>query len=503
MSHLVICYKRRTDKRYAYSLNKQLQDAGFTTWIGTSELRAREDWREDTDQAIRDSFAMIVIVTPDAVRSQYVTYMWSFALGLGIPVIPVQYKGADLHPRLEAEGLLDFTGDTSYAWDVLVGRLRDQEARHNAARIPHPPDAPPVIKYLVEALNSRKPAERKAAIITLSQNDHPAAAHALAQAIKHHFYDVRIAAAFELLHRSGTDSRVAPALVEALHDKDEDVRCRAAEALGEIGDVQSAAGLIEGLRDRSEAVRRVAAAALEEIGSGVISELLEGLRDTNWDVREQIAHILARVADQTAVPGLIAALRDEREDVRWRAADLLGDLGDTAAVKPLIEALYDQSYSVLWAVARALGKLGDVRAVLGLMDILDDENSWVRQAAAEALGKIGDTRAVPGLMEALHDEERRVRWAAAEALGRIADGRAVSDLIHVLYDEERRVRWATAEALGKIGDMHAVPALARALFDEDLLVRFKVKKALERIGTPEALLAVQAANDGRGNNQIA
>ena len=46
-------------------------------------LRPGSDWRQEIDRAIRDSFVLIVVVSPDSKASEYVTYEWAFALGLG------------------------------------------------------------------------------------------------------------------------------------------------------------------------------------------------------------------------------------------------------------------------------------------------------------------------------------------------------------------------------------------------------------------------------------
>ena len=60
------------------------------------------------------------------------------------------------------------------------------------------------------------------------------------------------------------DSRVVPALLEALKDEDVDVRQAAAEALGKLGDSRSVPALVEALKDEIADVRRTAAEALEE-----------------------------------------------------------------------------------------------------------------------------------------------------------------------------------------------------------------------------------------------
>ena len=69
------------DVDFADVVRARIQSAGFASWIDLEGLRAGEDWRQDIDQGIRDSTALITIMTPAAKESPCVTYEWAFALG--------------------------------------------------------------------------------------------------------------------------------------------------------------------------------------------------------------------------------------------------------------------------------------------------------------------------------------------------------------------------------------------------------------------------------------
>ena len=75
----------------------------------------------------------------------------------------------------------------------------------------------------------------------------------------------------ESLNKIGLDAKATvPALIEALKDKDKDVRRDAAKALGIIGPTAKAAvpALIEMLKDKDVYVRRSAEGALDKIKDG-------------------------------------------------------------------------------------------------------------------------------------------------------------------------------------------------------------------------------------------
>jgi putative protein kinase ArgK-like GTPase of G3E family len=124
MSQQVFISYKREDVDFANNLMRQIEKEGFTAWIDSEQLRAGQDWVIGIDTAIQNCFAVIVILTPQAKMSDYVTYEWSFALGLGKTVIPILKEKTDLHPRLIHTHSLDFTG-ASRPWHDLIKRLRE------------------------------------------------------------------------------------------------------------------------------------------------------------------------------------------------------------------------------------------------------------------------------------------------------------------------------------------------------------------------------------------
>jgi TIR domain len=70
-------------------------------WIDYSGLSAGEVWRREIDEAIKRSSLIIVLVSSDSVNSQYVTYEWAYALGMGRRILPILLEDTALHPRLE------------------------------------------------------------------------------------------------------------------------------------------------------------------------------------------------------------------------------------------------------------------------------------------------------------------------------------------------------------------------------------------------------------------
>jgi HEAT repeat protein len=102
-----------------------------------------------------------------------------------------------------------------------------------------------------------------------------------------------------------------PALIEALKDKDNQIRISAAWALGSIGETAKAAipALIEALKDHNSRFRAIAGEALGAIGGeakAAIPALMEALKDKDRIVRRSAAEALKRISTSsqpaTSVP---------------------------------------------------------------------------------------------------------------------------------------------------------------------------------------------------------
>jgi hypothetical protein len=195
--------------------------------------------------------------------------------------------------------------------------------------------------------------------------------------------------------------KAEPALIEALKDKDEDVRWLAAQNLGSIDPGEGAfQALCDVLKNRQEGTR----------------------------VRASAAYSLGRIrADvRAAVPALSEALDSEDALLRVNAAASLVKIEPSLnkeSLKILLGGLEDNRSFVRNSAIRTIGQMGqDAReAVPELASALRDEDKWCRLAAAHALEGMGSDarRAVPALYDALKDEDERLREAARSALDKI------------------------------------------------------------------------------------
>jgi len=134
---------------------------------------------------------------------------------------------------------------------------------------------------------------------------------------------------------------------------------------------------------------------LEEVRSDeAIPGLLKLVEHSVSDVRRRAADALGKIGDSQAIPELLKLVEDsDSSTVRSSAADALGKIGDSQAIPGLLKLVEDSDFSVRRRAADALGQIGDSQAIPGLLKLVEDSDSSVRSRAADALGKIAKQHA--------------------------------------------------------------------------------------------------------------
>ncbi|MBW4455549.1 MAG: HEAT repeat domain-containing protein [Nostoc indistinguendum CM1-VF10] len=149
-------------------------------------------------------------------------------------------------------------------------------------------------------------------------------------------------------------------------NKDENFNIITIAVLGDIGASAAPAVpvLNKLLNDRRENIRIVVVYVLGQIiGKDWVRPLIEALKDKNNDVRSSATHALGMIG-KDAVPSLIIALQNRDSKVRAGAADALGKIGtDAKSADPsLIVALEDPDSKVRASAANALKQIRTSRS---------------------------------------------------------------------------------------------------------------------------------------------
>jgi len=151
-----------------------------------------------------------------------------------------------------------------------------------------------------------------------------------------------------------------------------------------------------------------------------VEGLIEALKDKDWEVRSSAAKALVKIGEP-AVPALVEALQSEDEHVWSSAIYILGEIGEIA-VEPLLSVLTkNKDEDVLSRVVPTLGRIGQP-AVQHLRVALKESrfNGDGQLYAAIALEGIGKTT-IDCLQMLVMDENPAVRHVASKALLKFAE----------------------------------------------------------------------------------
>lgn len=242
---------------------------------------------------------------------------------------------------------------------------------------------------------------------------------------------------------------------------------KAAEVLGEIGDICAVEPLIEALKNENSALRKKAAAALGEIKDiRATKPLITALRDKKCGVREEAALALGKIKAPLGVQPLINIIKSEKWiSVKKNACWSLGEIGDPQAIEFIITAWKDDSFIEKYA-KEALRKIKDPCVVVSLIAAMKIKKISIRQNALIELIIDMDKIAIEPLLIALKDKEPDIRRSVVDMLGKLKNFSAIDPLISALKDDDIYVRRHATEALGKIRDIRAVKPLINAFNNE-------------------------------------
>jgi len=231
----------------------------------------------------------------------------------------------------------------------------------------------------------------------------------------------------------GSEPGVITALVKAMNDDDEGVRCAAIRAFSTIGleDDEAVSVIFSALQDDSEEVRLAAASVLAEAGK----------------------HF------EPALTVLVDLLGSDTQ-AAWTARTL-GDIGREARgalpkIREIVQNRPGNNYlymAALYAQARISGEVD--QPLSKLIDMLNNEDEMIRRTAISDIGKLGPLGkdAVSALVITLASGDSQLREDCAEALGQVGpDAASALPILRALAakDGSQEVRDAAKEAIDKI-----------------------------------------------------
>lgn len=291
MPHVFISYAPENFE-YAEEVKRRLEKAGLTIWADMTapeSVSEGKNWRQEIDDAIRGAFALVAVMTPQATAFDYMTYEWTFALGVGVNVIPLVFEPTDLPPRLRGLNAQDFA-KRRRPWEQLLNLLKQIRNEYDFNRANQTPAG---LEAITAAIRSSDTTDLGQAVAQIARMDDWNARETLVNIMRHPSQNIRTAAALALA-RAG-DARATTTLMDGLLYGGAEVQMAALRALVDIKPGEILELVLSALKDDERRVQMIAKVVQEAIprhvflsysrrDADVMTRLCDDMRDEQLTV---------------------------------------------------------------------------------------------------------------------------------------------------------------------------------------------------------------------------
>ncbi len=435
-------HERRLEAQ-AYRVSNLLGSARKEHYKGLDKMLF--DMRDNYDMGVIEEQLREHLDTSEGETAQHIIHGFSL-IGLTERYIERVKKATSWHDRSKAARVLGEIGDPQAVpalLDVMRAPREDNDVKLACAEALGRIQDPSVVPILCEELGKLDEWSSPRIAAVLVAFGKSAVEPLMALLDSGATLNGRVWAA-QVLGKIKT-AKAVPQLINRLHDRSEQMRLSAANALGDIGDLRAVRPLVDViLRDPTAAVRAQGASALGRLGDpDVIPILVASLGDPEYWMRFRALEAIEVLNPKDTSP-IESALDDATPEVRRRAALALERLGK------LEQAFTSLSSSDPLEVTTAVNRLIAVgRAGLSERFIrhLDDENPILRGHIATILGKVGAVPHGKEVVKLIRDDELPVRLAAIHALSDLGTPGTGESLIELFVDDRSDVRDSAAKAL--------------------------------------------------------
>jgi DNA-binding response OmpR family regulator len=113
------------DVQFATYLKHEIEKAGYEGWIDHSYIKASQYWLRSIEMALKTCHAMVLIMTPSAMDSHFVTSEYLAILNMKKPLIPLLYSPCEIPFVLEPIHRIDYQVNPAKGMQDLLASLSE------------------------------------------------------------------------------------------------------------------------------------------------------------------------------------------------------------------------------------------------------------------------------------------------------------------------------------------------------------------------------------------
>jgi hypothetical protein len=104
-----ISYSRKDAEEFAVPLSRELREAGLDLWRDAQSIPVGADWERELTHALDQCEAMILLLSPDSLRSEWVTREWRAFKENNKPIYPIMCRETFVPAELDRLQRVDFS----------------------------------------------------------------------------------------------------------------------------------------------------------------------------------------------------------------------------------------------------------------------------------------------------------------------------------------------------------------------------------------------------------
>ncbi len=128
----------RDDLHFVEELAKDLENAGYDVWYDLTDIEGGDRWAQEIQEGIKESEILVIVVSPNALKSEWVEKEFLFASKRGMKIVPLLYELCELPLWLLNIQYVDIVGQ-----NYRKNFSQIEEAFNNFGRRAEDRDAPP------------------------------------------------------------------------------------------------------------------------------------------------------------------------------------------------------------------------------------------------------------------------------------------------------------------------------------------------------------------------
>lgn len=113
------------DVSFATNLKDRIVNNGYEAWIDHQYIKGGQRWMEAIENALRTCHAMVLILSPSAVNSYFVTVEYLAILRMNKPLIPLIYKPCEVPFVLQPIQHINYHDNPIQGIETLIQVLRE------------------------------------------------------------------------------------------------------------------------------------------------------------------------------------------------------------------------------------------------------------------------------------------------------------------------------------------------------------------------------------------